>query len=107
VPNQPVSAGTASHPHGAEALPAPLRDQSPAPGRRYTEAQVRELGRLAHALGALEHAVCAAPEQAVLRTLAGRAVGQLFRNCRAEGAGAEADRLLQSGLRRIAAQLGD
>jgi hypothetical protein len=96
-----------SLPHGAEALPASLHDHAREHGRRYTDAQVRELGRLARALGALEHAVCVAPEAAVLRTLAGRAVGQLFRNCRAEGAEVEADLLLQSGLRRIAAQLAD
>ncbi|HEV8638246.1 MAG TPA: hypothetical protein VG370_28875 [Chloroflexota bacterium] len=96
-----------SHPHGAEALPASLRDHGREHGRRYTDAQVRELGRLAHALGALEHAVCAVPEGGVLRTLAGRAVGQLFRNCRTEGAEVEADLLLQSGLRRIAERLAD
>jgi hypothetical protein len=90
-----------ARPYGPEAVPAPLRRYAERYGKRYTSSQVRELARLAHALGALEQAVRTLPPEAPLRVLADRAVDRFFTDCRAQGAGIEAHLLRNHEFQRI------
>src|SRR5262245_58198584 len=93
-----------ARPYGPEAVPAPLRRYAERHGKRYTAPKLRDIVRLASALGALEQAVRTLPPVAPLRVLADRAVDRFFNDCRAEGTGIEAHLLRNHEFQRIATQ---